>query len=238
MRLAAIPLSFAALYAVMGQIVVAAGGSPIPPGQITIHQLSRANGNTNMPEFIDIGQLIAPATVAAAIPAAAAPDKPRPTARIEDVGSAAIAAANHPHPKPLIVSGKAPAGSNTHSGERAPSPAAHLQQQQNKDTNDAEQSNQSSESASGVRRTRTVVTNHVKTATVFDDLDTSDTANTIKGGSVKKQQASTSQQRQPGVLNRFGDDESDGGSSQRSSALSGMWRAGALALISAGYFSL
>ncbi|KAJ2894630.1 hypothetical protein GGI21_005261, partial [Coemansia aciculifera] len=56
-----------------------------------IIQLSRADGNTNMPELIDIGQLIAPA---------ATPSKPRPTARIEDVGAAAIAAAaNQAHPK-------------------------------------------------------------------------------------------------------------------------------------------
>ncbi|KAJ2032297.1 hypothetical protein IWW57_000295 [Coemansia sp. S610] len=220
MRVSAISLSLAALYAAAVQNVVAAGG-PASPGQITLHQLSRANGNTNMPEFIDIGQLIAPATVAAAIPVAATLDKPRPTARIEDVGSAAIAAANHPHPKPLVVSG------NTHADGRA-SASAHPQQQNT--------GTEQLEIANGVRKTRTVVTNHVKTATVFDDLDTSDSADAMKKGAAKKQQASTSQQRQPGVLNRFGDDESDGGFSLRGSALAGVWRAGALALVSAGYF--
>ncbi|KAJ2827983.1 hypothetical protein GGI24_002513 [Coemansia furcata] len=190
-----------------------------------------------MPEFIDVAQLIAPATVAAAMAVAPAPDKPRPTARIEDVGSAAIAAANQPHPKPIA---NAQIGNNPQAEKRVPSsPAQHDQnprQQQNKDANDVDQHDQPG-SASGVRRTRTVVSNRVRTATVFDDVETSSATNNIKKAAAKQPQSSTSE-RQPGMLNRFGDDESDGGYSLKNSALTGMWRAGALALMSVGYFSL
>ncbi|KAJ2860043.1 hypothetical protein GGH94_005759 [Coemansia aciculifera] len=157
---------------------MSAASGPVHLEQMPAHLLSRANGNTNMPEFIDVAQLIAPATVAAAVPTAAAtPEKPRPTARIEDVGAAAIAAANQPRPKSMIVNG----------------------------------------------------------TTVFDDVETSAPKSNKKG--VVKQQSSTSQ-RQPGMLNRFGDDESEGGFSLKNSALAGVWKAGGLALISVGYFTL
>ncbi|KAJ2106877.1 hypothetical protein IW146_003445 [Coemansia sp. RSA 922] len=220
----------------MRQATSAASG-PAHPERMPAHLLSRADGNTNMPEFIDVAQLIVPPAAAAT----AASDKPRPTARIEDVGAAAIAAANQPHPKPVVANGGAPIASNQHiEGRAASSPAQrqqqHQQQQeQNKEANDVELHDQP-KPANSVRKTRTVVTNHVKTATVFDDVETSATKSNKKGA-AKPQQSSTSQ-RQPGMLNRFGDDESDGGFSLKNSALAGMWKAGGLALISVGYFSL
>ncbi|KAJ2098151.1 hypothetical protein GGI09_003460 [Coemansia sp. S100] len=240
MRLLTFPLSFIAL-CLTGQAASAASG-PAHPERMPAHLLSRADGNTNMPEFIDVAQLIAP-PAAVATAAAATPDKPRPTARIEDVGTAAIAAANQPHPKPIVANGSAPIASNQHiEGRAASSPAQRQQQQhqqqqqeQNKEANDVEPHDQP-KPANGVRKTRTVVTNHVKTATVFDDVETSATKSNEKGA-AKPQQSSTSQ-RQPGMLNRFGDDESDGGFSLKNSALAGVWKAGGLALISVGYFSL
>ncbi|KAJ2007990.1 hypothetical protein GGI04_001314 [Coemansia thaxteri] len=216
--------------------------------QVRTIQVSRANANTNMPEFIDIGPLLAAAAAAASV------DRPpRPTVRVEDVGPIA----NQPKWSPSSANQMPGSGNpSQHVAGRGPPPqpqgaAAHVQALapggKDATSNDrADQREMGVPVSIGKHSTRTVVSNRIKTATVFDDdsdgqgshINSNRGSRAIATAPGPKDKANgQSSSRQPGQLNRFGDDESAAGASLAQLA-SGIWKTGTLTVLTAGYFWL
>ncbi|KAJ2793578.1 hypothetical protein H4R20_006502 [Coemansia guatemalensis] len=212
------------------------------------NQLSRANDNTNMPEFIDVGSLVA---------AASGQDnehnEPRPTAKIADVGEAAAqgakkqvqSSANPVGHKVVVVKGNDLQDKNP--GSARDKSAEHNRPSADKEVMSAhpehrQQPLESSEAlASEVPKTRTVVENKVETKTVIDrDAADDDDDNAPKktgsasarGGSNSSSSSSVVSARKPNQLDRSGgDDDSAARSLQHGAVFGTMF----LALI--GYFA-
>ncbi|KAJ2607809.1 hypothetical protein H4S08_004695 [Coemansia sp. RSA 1365] len=184
------------------------------------NQLSRADDNTNMPEFIDVGSLVAAASVQ--------DDEhnlPRPTAKIEDVGGAAAQGAKkqiQPPANPVgnrAVVVKEGNPQNKDSGTMHDKSAEHngapmAKNGMNIHPAHHQQPLESSVSvASEVPMTRTVVENKFVTKTVIDRdaADENDNKAPRKTGSANARGGSSSivSARKPNQLDKSGSDDEE-----------------------------
>ncbi|KAJ2079077.1 hypothetical protein H4R24_004030 [Coemansia sp. RSA 988] len=222
--------------------VLGAGGSGKAAHE---NQLSRADDNTNMPEFIDMGSI-----VAAANGQENEHNEPRPTAKIADVGEAASQGTkkqlqpptNPAGHKVVVVNGDHPQNKNL--GSAHDKLTEHNSPSANKDSMSMHPEHRqqplvsSVALASDVPMARTVVENKVETKTVIDRnvADEDDESTSKRSRSVSARGGSNNSivsVHRPTQLDRSGsDDDSASASLQRSTVIGTM----AFALI--GYFAV
>ncbi|PIA14580.1 hypothetical protein COEREDRAFT_98754 [Coemansia reversa NRRL 1564] len=184
------------------------------------NQLSRADDNTNMPEFIDVGSLVAAASVQDN-----EQNVPRPTAKIEDVGGAAAQGAKKQIQPPANPAGnravvvKESSPQNKDSGSMHGRPAEHNGASMGKDGMNIHPAHRqqplesSVSAASEVPMTRTVVENKFVTKTVIDRdaVDENDNKVPKKTGSANARGGSSSivSARRPNQLDKSGSDDEE-----------------------------